>query len=50
MLALGSIYDKGLVNENMVNGGLFEMGAQEKVCSEPNSKKAFDYYDLAGET
>ena len=50
MLALGQIFEKGLVNENMQNGGIYSMGAVGKSCSEANNEKAFQYYDLAGET
>ena len=45
MLALASIYEKGLVNENMKNGGLLNMGAVEKTCGEPDKVKAFPYYN-----
>ena len=45
MLALASIHEKGLVNENMKNGGLLNMGAVERTCSEPDMVKAFPYYD-----
>ena len=45
MLALGSIHEKGLVNERRERGGAASMGATEKPASEPDFQKAFEYYD-----
>ena len=45
MLALGSIHEKGLVNEGLEKGGLVSMGALERPATEPDFQKAFQYYD-----
>ena len=47
MLAMGSIYEKGLVNENAERGGCQSLGAAEKACAEPDTSKAWHYYDNA---
>ena len=50
MLALGSIYEKGLINENSERGGITSMGALESASTEPDFMKAWDYYDQACDT
>ena len=50
MLALGSIYEKGLVNDKSQNGGITNMGAVEKTSGDPDYKKAFELYDQASDT
>ena len=50
MLALGSIYEKGLVNVNSERGGCQTFGAIEKNCTEPDTSKAFEQYDNAAES
>ena len=49
MLAMGTIYEKGLVNDTVEKGGCQSLGAIEKSCTEPNTAKAYDYYDTAAE-
>ena len=49
MLAIGSIYEKGLVNENAERGGYQSLGAVERSCTDPDTSKAFEYYDNAAE-
>ena len=49
MLAMGTIYEKGLVNEHSERGGCESLGAIEKKCTEANTSKAYDYYDMASE-
>ena len=46
-LAIGSIYEKGLVNPIEDRGGMQSLGAVEKNCAEPDTSKAFEYYDNA---
>ena len=46
-LAIGSIYEKGLINEKLENGGIINMGAIERSSAEPDFMKAFDQYDYA---
>ena len=36
LLALGSIYEKGLINEKSERGGFTNMGAHEKMSGEPD--------------
>lgn len=49
MLALGSIYEKGLINENSERGGITSMGALESASTEPDFMKAWDSYDQASD-
>jgi len=49
MLALGLIYEKGLINENSEQGGITSMGALESASTEPDFMKAWDYYDQASD-
>ena len=50
LLAMGSIYEKGLVNEQAERGGCQSLGAIEKNCTEPDTSKAFEYYDNVAES
>lgn len=50
LLALGSIYEKGLINERSDRGGITNMGAVEIASGEPDFQKAFELYDQASDT
>lgn len=46
MLALGSIYEKGIADETQAT---VTMGAVQRKSVQENSSKAFEYYDRAAE-
>lgn len=46
MLALGSIYEKGIADETQA---AVMMGALQRKSVQENSSKAFEYYDRAAE-
>ena len=48
-MALAAIYEKGLVNNEMERGGSQSFGALQKNCAEPETDKAFEYYNDAAE-
>lgn len=48
MLALGSIYEKGLADESE-NSNSITLGVQQKKKVPENTSKAFEYYDKAAE-
>lgn len=50
MLALGSVHERGLINEKTEKGGIPNMGALEQPVTEPDFQKAFEYYDQASDT
>ena len=50
MLALGSIHEKGLINEKLERGGTISMGALQDSSTEPDYQKAFEFYDQASDT
>lgn len=49
MLALGSIHEKGLINEKIDRGGTTSIGTVEQAVTEPDFSKAFEYYDQASD-
>ena len=50
MLALASIYEKGLINEANERGGQATEGVIERPAREPDFQKAYEYYDQASDT
>lgn len=48
MLALGSIYERGLADES--NQNILAFGSTLKKAAPENSSKAFEFYDKAAES
>ena len=48
-MALAAIYEKGLVNSEIERGGCQSFGAIQKNCAEPETDKAFEYYNDAAD-
>lgn len=50
MLALGTLYEKGLVDESVQKGGMISYKVTQNAICEADTAKAFEYYDQASDT